>query len=274
MRAQEPGTKTRLHASLAVSARGKTWTVVNATPDVHLQIESYPALHPGPGRRQSPLRHILLTDAELDHTMGLLLLREGTALEVYGTGAVLATLAEVFPVRRLLEFYAPIRWHEIRPQDGFLLEDGRLRVKALALGRKPPRFAADSKIDGDWVVGYRFEDTETKGVAIYAPAIEAWSPELAAELAQADCVFVDGTFWKEDEMIEAGAGQLTAAAMGHLPISGPGGSGKHLSALQVKRRVYVHINNTNPVLDDRSPEHRFLAERGIEAGWDGMSMEV
>jgi pyrroloquinoline quinone biosynthesis protein B len=257
-----------------VSGGGKTWTLVNATPDVHLQIESYPALHPGPGRRETPLRNILLTDAELDHTIGLLLLREGMPLDVYGTGAVLATLAGAFPVRRLLEFYAPIRWHEIRPQDGFLLEDGRLRVKALPLGRKRPRFATDPKIDGDWVVGYRFEDAETKGVAIYAPAVEAWSPELAAELGQADCVFVDGTFWKEDEMIKAGTGQLAAAAMGHLPISGPDGSARHLSALGVKRRVYVHINNTNPVLDERSAENRFLAERGIEAGWDGMSMEV
>ncbi len=274
VREDQPQTQARSQSSLAVSVTRKNWTLVNATPDVHLQIERFPALHPGPGLRESPLRSVLLTDAELDHTLGLLVLREGTALEVYGTAAVLAALTEAFPVRRLLEHYAPIRWHEIKPQEAFLLDHGRLRARAFCVGRKRPRYAADLKTGGDWVVGYRFEDVETKGVAVYAPAIERWSGELTAELRDADCAFVDGTFWSDDEMIRAGAGQLTAREMGHLPISGPGGSAEHLSALQLDRKVYVHINNTNPVLNNRSPKIRFLADRGIAVGWDGMEMEV
>ncbi len=264
----------RSHASLAISASGNAWTLINATPDLRLQIESSRALHPGPGLRETPLQNVLLTDAELDHTIGLLIVREGSALEVYGTAAVIAALMSIFPVRQLLQRYAPIRWHEIRPQTTFLLEDGKLRLEALPLGNKRPRFAADSKIDGDWVVGYRIEDAKTGGVAIYAPAIESWTPELESALAGAHCAFVDGTFWTDGEMIEAGVGELTARAMGHLPISGPGGSAERLASPGPRRIVYVHINNTNPVLEDCSPQRRFLAEKGIEVGWDGMEMEV
>ncbi len=224
--------------------------------------------------RQTPLRTILLTDAELDHALGLLLLREGTALDVYGTATVFDALAEAFPLQRLLQHYAPIRWHEVKLHSALHLEDGKLRVTAFHLGRKRPRFADHSTSGDDWVVGYRLEDVETKGVAVYAPAIECWSPELASELAAAQCAFVDGTFWTEDEMIRAGAGRLTARQMGHLPIDGPGGSAQHLSALGLKRIIYVHINNTNPVLDDHSPERRALVEKGIEVGWDGMEAEV
>lgn len=265
-----------------MSAGGKTWNLINATPDVRLQIESFPALHPGPGRRETPLRNILLTDAELDHTLGLLVLREGAGLDVYGTAAVFETLAEAFPVPRLLEPYATIGWREIKAQEAFMLEDGRLRVRAFRLGKKRPRFVpaaktetkADLGADAAWVVGYRLEDVETRGVVVYAPGVERWTAELNQELAGADCAFLDGTFWTDREMIEAGVGQLTAEAMGHLPISGRRGSAERWSALGFKRKVYVHINNTNPVLDDDSSERRALAERGIEVGWDGMELEV
>jgi pyrroloquinoline quinone biosynthesis protein B len=265
-----------------VSARGRAWTLVNATPDVRLQIESFPALHPGPGRRETPLRNILLTDAELDHTLGLLVLREGAALDVYGTAAVFGALADAFPVRRLLEPYATIRWREVKTQEDFPLEDGQLRLKAFHLGNKRPRFVPGTKTESkagsedgvDWVVGYRLEDVETRGVVVYAPGVERWTSELGQELAGADCVFLDGTFWTDREMIEVGVGRLTAEAMGHLPISGPGGSAELLSALALERKVYVHINNTNPVLDDESPERHALAERGVEVGWDGMELEV
>jgi pyrroloquinoline quinone biosynthesis protein B len=257
-----------------VSATGKNWYLVNATPDVRFQIESYIALHPGPGLRETPIRGILLTDAELDHTIGLLILREGIALDIYASPAILAALVEAFPIRRMIQSYAPFRWLAFSPHEPFLLDDGKLRVQGFRLGVKRPRYTIGSPIDGDWVVGYRFEDVETKGVAVYAPALEGWSHELDAELARADCVFVDGTFWTEDEMIQAGASSLTARAMGHIPISGVGGSAERLSSLSAKRKIYVHINNTNPILDEESPEHRFLADRGIEVGWDGMDVEV
>jgi pyrroloquinoline quinone biosynthesis protein B len=277
-RARENGPTPRgqMHASLALSATGKNWYLVNATPDIRFQIESFPSLHPGPGLRETRLRGILLTDAELDHSIGLLILREGSTLNVHGTSAVLASLAEQFPVSKIIQPYARFHWHEVKLKQPFLLDEdnGRLRVTAFSLGAKRPRYTIGSSVEGDWVIGYRFEDVQTGGSAVYAPAIEAWSDELSAELAGADCAFVDGTFWSENEMIHLGVSTLTAGAMGHIPISGAEGSLEHLSALRTRRKILVHINNTNPILDERSQERRLLAASGIEVGWDGMELEV
>jgi len=259
---------------LAISGTRRNWYLVNATPDVCFQIESFPALHPGPSLRDTPVRGVLLTDAELDHTIGLLNLREGTPLEVHGSRAVLEALAEDFPVRQILDRYAPFRWIEIRAQEPFLLDEGALRVKSFRLGVKRPRYVSASRTEGDWVVGYRLEDLETHGVIVYAPAVEAWSSELATELGGVACAFVDGTFWTEDEMVEVGAGRLGAKAMGHLPISGPEGSAERLAALAIRHRIFVHLNNTNPVLDESSQAYRFLAEKGIEVGWDGLEFDI
>jgi pyrroloquinoline quinone biosynthesis protein B len=275
-RARENGPTSRgqLHASLALSATGKNWYLVNATPDVRFQIESFPSLHPGPGLRETRLRGILLTDAELDHSIGLLILREGSTLNVHGASAVLASLAEQFPVSKIIQSYARFHWHEVKLNQEFLIDDGGLRVRAFPLGAKRPRYTVGSGVDGDWVIGYRFEDVRTGGSAVYAPGIEAWSDELSAELDGADCAFVDGTFWSEGEMIHLGVSTLTASAMGHIPISGAGGSLEHLSALRTRRKILVHINNTNPILDELSQERRFLSASGIEVGWDGMELEV
>jgi pyrroloquinoline quinone biosynthesis protein B len=259
---------------LAVSGSGKHWYLLNATPDIARQIESLPQLHPGPELRQTPVRGVILTDAELDHTLGLLILREGTALEVFATSVVMTALGESFPVRRLLSSYAPYRWQEVKPSESFLLEDGRLRACAFHLGAKRPRYATGLTTGSDWVVGYRLEDPESGGVAIYAPAVEAWTSELDAQLSGAQCVFIDGTFWTDDEIIQLGAGRLTAREMGHMHISGSAGSAEHLAALAKPRKVYLHINNTNPILDDESAAHRLLAGMGIEVGWDGMEVEV
>ena len=259
---------------MAASATGKHWYLLNGTPDVRFQIESSPQLHPGPGLRETPVRGVLLTDAELDHTLGLLILREGTSLEVFGTAPVLAALAEGFPVRQILRSYASFRWQEVKPGEAFLLDEGKVRVNAFRLGTKRPRYATGSKVGDDWVIGYRFEDLATGRIAVYAPAIEAWSSELDAHLSGAYCAFIDGTFWTDDEMIRLGASRLTTREMGHLPISGAGGSAERLAALAVPRKVYVHINNTNPILDEESAESHLLTDMGIEVGWDGMEVEV
>lgn len=215
-----------------------------------------------------------MTDAELDHTIGLLLLRESTPLEVFATRSVLQALTEAFPLERILRCYAPLRWHEVTAGDALRLEGDRLSVTAFALGRKRPRYASHLAESADWVVGYRLEDVESGGVAVYAPCIECWTSELAQYVAQSACAFLDGTFWSGDEMVRAGAGRLMACEMGHLPISGPEGTAERLSSLRPRRAIYVHINNTNPVLDSGSPEYRSLADKGIEIGGDGMDLEV
>jgi pyrroloquinoline quinone biosynthesis protein B len=277
VRSEATGLRPRLHASLALSVTSKRWYLVNATPDVRFQIESYPALHPGPSPRETPVAGVFLTDAELDHTLGLLILREGASLQVYGSHAVLEALADAFPVRRILTSYAPFSWLEVKADESLLLDGGCLRVKAFRAGAKKPRYVTSPETvesEDDWVLGYRFEDPASRGALVYAPGVEQWTAALAAELEGADVVFLDGTFWAEDEIAEMGVGNLTARQMGHLPIGGPEGSAQHLRSLPVRRKVYVHINNTNPVLDEGSEERRRLETWGIEIGFDGMELEV
>jgi pyrroloquinoline quinone biosynthesis protein B len=261
------------HASVAFSATGRAWYLVNASPDVRQQVESCAALHPGPSTRSTPIAGVLLTDAELDHTLGLLVLREGTGLAVFATTPVLEALRTAFPVRRILDRYAPFDWRVLEPGVPLPLDDGALGVEAFRTGSRPPRYAMGEE-GGDWAVGFRIEDRRTGGVAVYAPGVESWTPEVAAAAATADCVLFDGTFWCDDEMRRSGAGTRSAGAMGHLPIAGPAGSAERLARLPARHRLYVHVNNTNPVLDRASPERRALAALGLEVAADGMALEL
>jgi pyrroloquinoline quinone biosynthesis protein B len=268
------GARARAHACLAISCTQKNWYLVNATPDIRYQIESFHHLHAGPGLRETPIRGILLTDAEFDHTIGLLILREGAPIEVYAAPAIITALTDTFPVRRLLEPYAKLSWNELPAEKPFQLDEGRLQVQTLALGKKRPRYVVQFENQSDWVVGYRFADLQTGGTVVYAPAIERWSDEFGREVSRADLALLDGTFWSNDEMVRLRASKLTATEMGHIPISGPEGSATRFRAFKTKRKVYTHINNTNPILDESSAENRWLADNGIEVGWDGMEAEV
>ncbi|RKP47921.1 pyrroloquinoline quinone biosynthesis protein PqqB [Cohnella endophytica] len=267
----------RMTDSLALSADGKTWYLINATPEVCAQIESCSELIPGPKVRDTPISGVLLTDAELDHAIGLLSLRQGADLEVYATAPVLDALTTSFPVRKILEPYAAFRWSEVKPEESFPLFGGRLWISPIFLGNKPPRYASRNQDAGGaepWVVGYRIVDRVTGGVVVYAPGIELWTEALQNQLEQADCVFIDGTFWFSDELRRLGVSDLVAEDMGHVPITGPNGSLERLANLSAHRKVYIHINNTNPILDERSIEYLLLKEQGIEVGYDGLELEV
>lgn len=276
VRIGDPSVRARGNDSLAVSPDGNGWVLLNAGPDVCFQSEAHASLHPGPSLRGSPIQAVLLTDSELDHTTGLLQLRQSSTLEVYATPPVLCALADSFPIRRILEPYASFRWLEANPGESFPLFGGQLTVCPFYLGGKPPRYVYVKQPQDKeaWVVGYRITDRTTGGVAVYAPGIDTWSQTLERQLEDADCLFLDGTFWQADELRTLGVSELSAAEMGHLPVSGPNGSAVRLAGLPVRRKVYIHVNNTNPMLDERSPEHRSLIEMGIEIGYDGMEMEV
>ncbi|MFB9274391.1 pyrroloquinoline quinone biosynthesis protein PqqB [Cohnella cellulosilytica] len=267
--------RARRSDSLAVSPDGQRWALLNASPDVCLQTEAYGPLRPGPSLRGSPIQAVLLTDAELDHTTGLLQLRQSTSLDIYAPPPVLLALTDVFPLRRIVEPYADFRWREASPEESFPLFGGELSVCPFILGDKPPRYAAGRSQEREaWVVGYRLTDRTTGGVAVYAPGIEMWSRALERRLEGADCLFLDGTFWRGDELRTLGVSELDAADMGHLPVAGPNGSAARLVRMPARRKIYIHVNNTNPMLDERSPERRSLTELGIEVAVDGMEMEV
>ncbi|MEV6925238.1 MBL fold metallo-hydrolase [Dactylosporangium sp. NPDC051485] len=232
----------RTQDCVAVSGDGRAWFLLNASPDLRAQLAAAPELAPGPGRRDTPLRGVLLSTAELDHTLGLLTLREAGALTLYGSGCVLDALAGPFPVRPILAQYTTLHCAVIEPGAEIGL-DGGLRAQALSVGSKRPRYA-ESLPGDDWVLAYRVSDPRTGGVLVYAPCLPAWSPAFEELIADAGCVVLDGTFLHDDELRRATGGGGAATSMGHLPIE--------LSEPLLPRRpgmryMYTHLNNTNPV---------------------------
>jgi pyrroloquinoline quinone biosynthesis protein B len=272
--------RSRTQSSIAASPDYRQWFLLNASPDIRAQIESFPALRPrGPGKdgdvsRAVPVQAVLLTDAELDHTLGLLLLREGRGLEVHATEAARDTLWDGTSLLRTLEAYCPVSWKRVVPGRATPLGDG-LSYQAFDVPTtKRPRFGSgDGNAEGR-VVGYRLTDVRTGGTLVYLPAVQELTEPVHRQLAGCACLLVDGTCWDDDELIRLGASGKTAREMGHLPISGPGGSLEQLSPLPIDRKIYIHINNTNPILLEDAPERRTLEQHGIEVAVDGLELQI
>jgi pyrroloquinoline quinone biosynthesis protein B len=262
----------RSQSSAAVSADGRRWFLLNASPDVHAQLGLLPLTEPA-GPRHAPVEGVVLTDAELDHTLGLVLLREAGYLQVHATPAVQQILehdSRLVPVTRA---FAEVRLEELPLGDSRPLayRDGcpsGLTVSGFAVPAGPPRFAG-----GDHpghTVGLLVRDESTGGVCAFVPGCGGLDQRLLDRLGQAELVLFDGTFWTDDELIGLGIGQRTAREMDHLPVSGSEGSLEQLAALPGPRRVYTHINNTNPLLLEDSAQRREVERRGLEVGDDGM----
>ncbi|MEU7059225.1 pyrroloquinoline quinone biosynthesis protein PqqB [Streptomyces sp. NPDC046197] len=254
----------------AVTGNSRDWWLLNASPDLRTQLTATAALWPGPGPRDTPVRGVLLTDAEADHAGGLTVLRGAAGLKVYAAPPVTAALA---PLRGQLDSYGPWEWADSRADGGFVLPGG-LVVTAHPVGGKVPKYVPDPVPDPGWVVAYRIEDLATGGVLVYAPCVGAWSPLLDELLSGADCALVDGTFHTPAEMgtaVRDGGGQ---AAMGHLPVSGAHGSLAALARHPGRRRIYTHLNNTNPLLDPASAARAQTAGTGIEVPLDGDELVV
>lgn len=270
----------RRQSSLAVRSGTGPWYLLNASPDVREQLElirdpSDRAL------RSNPIAGVILTDAEIDHSAGLLILREsGTPLEIHGTSAMRHQMTVGFPVLEVLKRYCGVRWHEIEPGREFSLSsDGEgtsgLRVEPFAVPADPPLYMRGRMAGGEWpAVGLTFHDPSTGTSATYVPGLAAIDDELMARFRASNAVFLDGTFWSDDELTSQGVGKRTATDMGHLPLSGAGGTIERLRDLTDTRKVLVHINNSNPILLEDSAERRAVEEAGFEVGYDGMSVEL
>lgn len=278
--------RSRTQSSIAVSPDYRQWFLLNASPDVHAQIESFSALRPGgapdgPGSapddsesRTVPIRAVLLSDAELDHTLGLLLLREGRGLEVHATAAAHDMLCDGTSLLRTLEAYCPVSWVRVVPGRDTPLGDG-LSYRAFDVPTtKRPRFESANGNGEGRVVGYRLTDVRTGGALVYLPVVQELTAPVHRELAGCACLLIDGTCWQDDELIRLGASGKTAREMGHLPISGPGGSLEKLSPLPIDRKIYIHINNTNPILLEDAPERRVLEQHGLEVAVDGLELQI
>jgi pyrroloquinoline quinone biosynthesis protein B len=266
----------RTQSSVAVSADHRHWFLLNASPDIRSQIEAFPALHPREGRA-TPLRAVLLTDAELDHTLGLLLLREGRALQLHATQAVHETLRHGTALLATLERYCRVDWRPVVPGvkvslGDWSLGDG-LSYRAFDVPTtKRARFSGGAE-EGR-VVGYRLTDEHSGRAAVYLPGVQRLTAAVREQLDDCACLLVDGTCWNDDELIRLGLADKTAGEMGHMPIGGPEGSLAQLSTLPIERKIYIHINNTNPILLEDTPQRRMVEEHGMEVAVDGLEVKV
>jgi pyrroloquinoline quinone biosynthesis protein B len=261
----------RTQSSVAVSADHRQWFLLNASPDIRIQIEAFPPLQPREGRA-TPLQAVLLTDAELDHTLGLLLLREAKALQVHATPAVHETLRDGTGLLSTLGRYCRVDWHPVTPGVDVPLGEG-LSYRAFDVPTtKRARFGSGT--EQGRVVGYRLTDEHSGRAAVYLPGVQRLTPGVREQLDGCACLLVDGTCWDDDEMIRLGLAARTAGDMGHLAIGGPDGSLEQLAGLPVERTIYIHINNTNPVLLEDSPQRRMVTDRGMEVAVDGLEVKV
>lgn len=275
VREQQAGHTARTQSSIAVG-HGNDWLLVNASPDVRQQILAFPALQPGRALRDTGIRGVLLMDSQIDHCTGLLMLRESAQpLPLYCTRRVYEDLCESFPIATMLSHYGGTRWHEIQA-DGtpFAIEglDG-LRFSAVALESKAPPYSPhrERPAPGD-NIGLCVENSANGLKAFYAPGLGAMDDTVRHCFEDADLLLVDGTCWTDDEMSLRGVGRKLARQMGHLPQSGAGGMIETLAAYPDKRRVLIHINNTNPILNELGPERAELKRQGIEVAEDGMEL--
>lgn len=268
----------RTQSSIAVSVDGENWLLINASPDIRTQLNSLPAMRPERAKRDSGVAAVMLTDSQIDHTTGLLILRESDRpLTLYCTDRVYADLVSGFPVLKMLDHYCGVDRRPI-PADGAVLTLDMLpgvTITPAPLRSKPPPYsphrAAPQPGDN---LGLLFEDQTTGGSLFYAPGLGDMDADLLPCFARADCLLVDGTTWTDDEMLRRGVGTKLASEMGHLRQSGPGGMMELLDRYPDKRRILIHINNTNPILDEDSPERAELTAHGIEVAYDGMTLEL
>lgn len=266
----------RTQSSIAVSGDDENWVLFNASPDILQQIRSFPELQPARALRDTAIAAIVLIDAQIDHTTGLFMLREHrTPWPVWCTAGVREDLSVGNPLFGVLEHYCSLAWNEVPLTGDFRISGAPgLSFEAIPLTSNAPPYSPhrDRPQPGD-NIGVSLVDARSGKRVFYAPGLGEMEPQVWAAMRQADCVLVDGTLWTDDEMIRLGASKKSSRAMGHLPQSGAGGMLEWLDKLpKGTRKVLIHINNTNPILDENSAQRAELTARGIEVAFDGMEL--
>jgi len=282
-RSGDPKASPRTQSSIALSADGERWVLCNASPDLRQQINANDVLHPRAGLRDSPIVAVVLTNADVDHVAGLLTLRESQPLAVYGTQRVLEVLAanSIFNVlnpqfvqRRALSLEEA---GEIRGPDGAATG---VIVRPFTVPGKVALWLEDAARGPDFgtvaedTVGLEVLDSAGRTRLFYIPGCAAMPEVLARRLHGAPLVFFDGTLWVDDEMIRDGVGQKTGRRMGHMSVSGEDGTMAAFAPLDVARRIFIHINTTNPILLEDSAERAAVQAAGWEVAYDGMVVEA
>lgn len=270
--------QTRTQSSIIVGNGSPDWALINASPDVLTQIKNTPVLQPARNIRDSGIAAVVLMDAQVDHVTGLMMLRErNSPLPIYATRQVFEDLTTGLPLVKTLAHYCTVDQHLIDPdQESFSIPQiNGLLFKPITLSSKAPPYSPHrhDPHPGD-NIGLLITDSATGKTAFYAPGLGIIEPQVEQAMRQADVLLVDGTFWTDDEMIALGLSSKRAIDMGHLAQSGPGGMIEALSSFPEKRRILIHINNTNPILREDSAQALELKARGIEIAHDGMHIEI
>ena len=268
----------RTQSSIAISSNGRDWVLFNASPDIRQQLASFPPMQPGRAVRDTGICAILVVDAQIDHTTGLILLREHTEpWDVYCTRAVHDDLTTGYPLFNILSHFQGVNWHEVpvdRTPFTIPKADG-VSFTAVPLKSEAPPYSPrrHDTVPGD-NIGVRVEDTTTGKNLFYAPGLGEMEPHVRRYMEEADCILVDGTVWTDNELSREGISDKRAKEMGHLDQSGEGGILDVLKSLSCPQKVLIHINNTNPILDEDSPEHAELVAAGIQMAYDGMDITL
>ena len=278
--------KPRTQTQIAVSADSRSWFLLGTSPDLRSQIASTPELHPRADDetiRHSPICGTVLLNADIDHVLGLLLLRELQPLNAYATVSVHRVLAEDNSMFAMLERVDhQLRWNEITAGEVFSPftpagDDSGLRCRALSLSRHYPAYVSTRR-QADLTrhepsLGLIVESPSKRRLA-FMPAVPRIDDLLMKEFDSADVLLFDGTFWSDDELIRIQGSGQTAQAMGHVPVSSPDGSLRRLADIKCQRKIYIHINNTNPMLNEDSPQYRQVRDAGWEIAEDGWQFEL
>ncbi|WP_428311787.1 pyrroloquinoline quinone biosynthesis protein PqqB [Hydrocarboniphaga sp.] len=271
--------KRRTQSSIALSADGAGWLLCNASPDILQQLQQFPALQPARALRDTAINGVLLIDAQIDHATGLYMLREHRQkLPLWCTTPVFDDLTRGNPILELLKHYCGVDRHEI-PLDArpFAMPAmPGLQFTAIPLISNAPPYSPhrDDPVPGD-NIGLLVRSLDSGRSLFYAPGLGRMEPPVWSAMRSADVVLVDGTCWRDDELVALGASKKTARDMGHLPQTGAGGMLQWLGELPAgARRILIHINNTNPILDEDGAEYAQLRAAGVEVAYDGMEIEL
>jgi pyrroloquinoline quinone biosynthesis protein B len=269
----DPRVSARTQSSVAVTANGEKWWLLNCSPDVRMQIMQTRALHPAKAKRGSPIQGVFLTNGDIDHVAGLLSLRENQPFALYGTETVLAEIArnQVFAVidKSVVPRVSVALDRPVAMADGLVIEP-------FAVPGKVPLYLESGEVEtgnlSDSTIGLSISSRTAQ--FHYIPGCAHVNPALTDRLKNAPLVLFDGTLWRDDEMIRQGIGSKTGRRMGHVSMSGPDGSIALLGESGIERKVFIHINNSNPVLVDGSPERCAAEAAGWEIAYDGMEIEL
>ena len=274
--------KPRTQTQVAVSNDQLSWFLLNASPDLRTQIEDSSFLHPRKGQRDSPINGVLLTSGDIDQIAGLLSLRELQPFRIYCTPSIRHILQEDNSVFAMLNRVPrQVSWTEIQAGESFPLlspagDDSGICASVFSLGTRYPAYVSPQRTGSlraeEALLGAVIEASGRR--LAYLPAVPVIDDALLQRLESADLLLFDGTFWSDDELIQVQGSGATAREMGHVPVSGAEGSLRKLAELRHPRKMFIHINNTNPMLDESGPEYREVRNAGWEIAEDGYRIQL